>query len=366
MQVIIFIILFLYLVLILKYTIGWYKTQKAESASFTPKISIVIALRNEEHQIERLLKNLQSLIYPTDKIEFVLVNDHSTDNTFEVLQDHVIDNLVLINLREEKGKKQAISKAISVGSGEIFITTDADCSFSPDWARTIVSYFSDDNIKLVSGPVTYKKQENIFQQLQALEFASLIASGAGAIGSGNPIFCNGANMAFRKQVFLGANNFSSNSSVSGDDVFLLHNVKQQFQNAIVFAKDEHAVVTTKGIQSIKGFINQRKRWTAKSSDYKDSATIYTSFLVLLVNLCLIYLFINCIADISKLQIFGLFYISKFVVDMLLLYPALKFFNRTDLVKWVFPFELFYSFFIVLIVILSFTQSFVWKGRTHKK
>jgi hypothetical protein len=66
------------------------------------------------------------------------------------------------------------------------------------------------------------------------------------------------------------------------------------------------------------------------------------------------------------QLFALFYLAKFIVDLFLLYPTLKFLKRTDLIKWILPFELFYSFYIVLIVILSFTNTFEWKGRIHKK
>ncbi|MEE2700261.1 MAG: glycosyltransferase [Bacteroidota bacterium] len=366
MQIIILIILLLYVLLILQYTFGWYKIKKTDYDRFTPKVSVVISLRNEAEQVETLLRNLRTQLYPTEKIEFILVNDHSTDNTFELLQENTIDNLVIINLQEVWGKKQAISKAISVARGDIILTTDADCSFGPNWAQIIVSYFADEKIELVSGPVTYLQQDSVFHNLQVLEFTSLIASGAGAIASGNPIFCNGANMAFRKKVFLDLNDFANNTTASGDDVFLLHSVKRKYPHATTFAKDEEAVVRTSGTQSIKEFISQRKRWTAKSSAYKDIATIYVSFIVLLTNLTLLYLFAVSFINISTLQIFGLFYLTKFVVDVLLLYPVLKFFNRNDLVKWVFPFELLYSFYIVLIVILSFTKSFSWKGRIHKK
>jgi hypothetical protein len=62
----------------------------------------------------------------------------------------------------------------------------------------------------------------------------------------------------------------------------------------------------------------------------------------------------------------MFYALKFAVDFLLLLPVLSFFKRKDLLKWIFPFELFYAFYIVLIVVLSFTKSFEWKGRIHKK
>ena len=334
---------------------------------FTPKVSIVIAMRNEENEVERLLQNLQSQIYPTDKLELILVNDHSTDNTLNILNSSELDNLQVINMPNgEFGKKNAIKKAVELASGDIILASDADCSFNPKWGQTMANYFADENIKMVSGPVAYHKQKGIFLSLQALEFSSLIGSGAGAIGVNNAIFCNGANMAYRKEVFLEVNDFSNDTAVSGDDVFLLHSVKAKYSNAIAFAKQENAIVTTDAVQTLNGFINQRKRWTAKSSGYKDFASIYASFLVLFTNLALVFLFVMNFVSIQYFELFLLFYALKFLVDLLLLTPVLKFFKRTDLIKWILPFEIFYSFYIVLIVILSFTKKFEWKGRTHSK
>jgi cellulose synthase/poly-beta-1,6-N-acetylglucosamine synthase-like glycosyltransferase len=266
----------------------------------------------------------------------------------------------------EFGKKNAIKKAIELASGDIILASDADCSFNPKWVQTMANYFADENIKLVSGPVAYHKQKGMFLSLQALEFSSLIGSGAGAIGVNNSIFCNGANMAYRKEVFLELNDFSNDTAASGDDVFLLHSVKAKYSNAIAFAKQENAIATTDAVQTLNGFINQRKRWTAKSSGYKDFASIYASFLVLFTNLALVFLFAMHFVSIQYFELFLLFYALKFLVDLLLLTPVLKFFKRTDLIKWILPFEIFYSFYIVLIVILSFTKKFEWKGRTHSK
>jgi len=367
MQIGILIILFLYALLIIRYTLGWYKVKTITNKDFTPKVSIVIAMRNEENEVERLLQNLQSQIYPTDKLELILVNDHSTDNTLNILNSSQLDNLQVINMpKGEFGKKNAIKKAIELASGDIILASDADCSFNPKWVQTMANYFADENIKLVSGPVAYHKQKGMFLSLQALEFSSLIGSGAGAIGVNNAIFCNGANMAYRKEVFLEVNEFSIDTAVSGDDVFLLHSVKAKYSNAIAFAKQENAIVTTDAVQTLNGFINQRKRWTAKSSGYKDFASIYASFLVLFTNLALVFLFTMHFVSIQYFELFLLFYALKFLVDLLLLTPVLKFFKRTDLIKWILPFEIFYSFYIVLIVILSFTKKFEWKGRTHSK
>jgi cellulose synthase/poly-beta-1,6-N-acetylglucosamine synthase-like glycosyltransferase len=360
-------IILLYGLQISKYRIGWDKINPKIKKEFTPKVSIVIAMRNEESEIKRLISVLKKQIYPTDFLEIILVNDHSTDATLALLKQAEMDNLQIINMPDgEFGKKNAISKAVQVAKGEIILASDADCSFTPNWVRTMVAYFANEQIQLVSGPVGFHKQKGIFQSLQALEFASLIGSGAGAIGMGNAIFCNGANMAYRKAVFLEVNDFESDKAVSGDDVFLLHSVKSKYPKAIAFAKNENAIVTTEGVQTIKGFINQRKRWTAKSSGYKDWASIYTSLLVLFTNVIGVILLGLSLFDFTYLNYFLYYFALKFLADLYLLLPVLSFFNRKDLAKWILPFEFFYSCYIVLIVILSFTNTFEWKGRTHKK
>ena len=367
MQIFSLIILLFYIILIFKYRFGWNKIKRIRTADFTPKVSIIIAIRNEENEIEQLFRSLQSQIYPTDKLEFILVNDHSTDSTLRLLKKSELDNLHIIDLPDgESGKKNSIKKAVEFANGEIILVSDADCSFNPYWTQTMVNYFKDEKVNLVSGPVTFYKQKGVFQSLQALEFTSLIASGAGAIGRGNAIFCNGANMAYRKDIFLDANNFESDGIASGDDVFLLHSVKSKYPNSIAFAKDENSIVTTDSVQTISDLINQRKRWTAKSSGYKDFASVYTSYLVLFVNLAMVFLFAMCFSSKENLQFFILFYFAKFIADLALLYPVLSFFKRKDLIKLILPFELFYSFYIVLIVVLSFTNKFEWKGRTHNK
>ena len=199
-------IVFLYALQISKYRIGWDRIKSKCQQVFTPKVSVVIAMRNEEKHVTRLLSAFKNQIYPADSLEFILVNDHSTDATLDLLEKAKQSNLQIVNMPVGQfGKKNAIAKAVQIAKGEIILLSDADCSFTSNWVRTMVSYFSNANVMLVSGPVNFHKQNSIFQSLQALEFTSLIGSGAGAIGMGNAIFCNGANMAYRKSVFLELN-----------------------------------------------------------------------------------------------------------------------------------------------------------------
>jgi len=360
-------ILFLYVLQISRYSFGWIKTKNISQEIFSPKVSIVIAIRNEEKQIPKLLKSLESQGYSNNKLEVILVNDHSTDNTLLLLESSDLDFLQILNLPEGKfGKKDAITMAVSIACGDIILVSDADCSFTPNWVQIMVRYFANNDVKLVSGPVAFNRKIGVFQSLQALEFSSLIVSGAGAIGINNAIFCNGANMAYRKEVFLELNNFHNSSTVSGDDVFLLHSVKAKYPNSIVFANDEGAIVKTESTQNFSEFINQRKRWTAKSSYYIDKASIYVSYLVLLTNLTFVFLFSMLFFNNFFFQFFMFFYLIKFIIDLLLLYPILMFLNQKYLLKWIFIFEFFYSFYIILIVLFSFTTKFEWKGRIHKR
>ena len=364
---ILYFFLVLYIFLILRYYIGWHKLITQNNASSTPSVSIVIALRNEESLIPRLMDSISSLKYPIEKLEVILVNDHSTDETLTLLEKNVQNNIKILNMPKGKfGKKNAINMAVSIATGDIVLSSDADCIFNPYWVRDMCSYFINENVNLVSGPVTFKKQRGFFQSFQALEFISLIGSGAGAIGINNAIFCNGANMAFRRKVFSELNSFKNNRIVSGDDVFLLHSIKSKYPNSIMFANTTNAIVTTDSVQSFGGFINQRKRWVSKSSSYKDWSSIYVSYLVLFTNLSFFLLIVMLFFDIVFFKFFIFFYLGKLLIDLVFLKPVLTFFNRGDLFKWIFPFEFFYSFYIIFIVILSFTKNFIWKERIHKK
>lgn len=367
MNYIIFTILFLYFIHIIKYFIGWQKNKKKNNYTYSPNVTVVIAMRNEENEVGSLLNSLKSQNYPIDNLEFIIVNDHSSDATLALLKESDLKNLKIINMPDGVfGKKNAISLAVSISRGDIILSSDADCRFNTYWIDTMTSYFKDNNVKLVSGPVVLQKKHGFFQALQSLEFISLIASGAGAIGINSAIFCNGANMAYTRDVFLEINNYDNDNAVSGDDVFLLHRVKFKYPKSIVFAKDQSAIVSTKSLDSIDSFISQRVRWTSKSSEYKDFSSIYTSFLVLLTNFSFIFLFLMIFLNNFEIKYFLFFYFIKCSVDIFFLYPAIAFLKRKNLIKWIFIFELFYAFYVIWIVVFSLNRNFEWKGRIHEK
>jgi cellulose synthase/poly-beta-1,6-N-acetylglucosamine synthase-like glycosyltransferase len=380
-------ILYIFLILLLSwyfkvfflYRYSWKSIRPSKNINKTDFISVIVACRNEENNILNIIEDVKNQNFNKQRFEMIVVNDHSEDSTLLILEKAAKswENLKIICMNDgEQGKKNAIKKGISCANGSVILCTDADCRAGKNWIKTIANYFTDKSVTLLSAPVEFHNEKGIFQKIQALEFLSLIGSGAAAINTGKGIFCNGANLAYRKSVFLEANSYDSNSTVSGDDVFLMHHVKVKYPSGIRFAKDREAIVKTDTQPNLKSFVNQRKRWTAKSSSYTDWDTISVSILVLLINVSIVLLsFLTILSELithdsqllmssNWMLLIVLFF--KYISDYNFLIPVLKFFRRRDLAIWILPFEVIYSFYIVSIVIYSFSSNFEWKGRKFRK
>src|SRR5699024_8221604 len=184
----------------------------------------------------------------------------------------------LIQLNESQAfnsyKKFAISKAIEKSTGEIIVTTDADCRMGEHWLQTILSSFDDNQWYMLSSPVQYSEEKTFFERLQTLEFLYLIGLGAAGIGNKKPTTCNGANLAYRKDVFYEMEGFKGiDELASGDDELLLHKVAVQNADKIYFCKSMDAAVYTDAKPTLSSFLNQRRRWASKSTKYKDKKVV---------------------------------------------------------------------------------------------
>jgi cellulose synthase/poly-beta-1,6-N-acetylglucosamine synthase-like glycosyltransferase len=124
--------------------------------------------------------------------------------------------------------------------------------------------------------------------MQRLEFAGLVITGAGLIGSGNPIICNAANIAYRKKVFDEVGGFTYQMSLSsGDDELLMQKIQRDTDYKIKFALDKDAIVSTEANPTVKDFYHQRKRWASKGLFYGDHLLLLKLVLIFLFYLSLI-------------------------------------------------------------------------------
>ena len=364
-----------YFVIILIYTIGWLrlKTFQPEKDNLDTTVSIIVPARNEEKNIGILLKNLTQQNYPKENFEVIVIDDNSTDNTVEIITEfikqHPECNIKTIHLSEENPaaayKKKAITKAIEASTGELIITTDADCSVNNNWLRSFVSFFVAEKAQMIVGPVCFHNESSIFEKMQSFEFLSLIAITAGAIRINRPIMCNGANLAYEKNAFNTVGGFGNDNFSSGDDVFLLLKIKQQFGNRSVrFLKNIDAIVYTEPKKSIKEFIHQRVRWASKNKGY-DAKILLVSFTVYMINLLVVTGLLMTIMYPAIIKIVLISIFIKMLIDLPILFGITKFVNRREIMYYALPMIILYPIYIIITGALGIIGNYQWKDRRIK-
>lgn len=358
-----------YLVLIGIFTFGWYRKpgREADPGAGSGKISVVVAARNEESNMVGLLNDLIRQDYPGGLLEIIIVDDHSTDRTASITRDFIRDHpssgiIYIINDNEEKrGKKASIELGISHAAGEVIVTTDADCRMREGWIRALAGRFNKEHVQMVFGPVTIRKQDNFTGLFQAMEFDGLVASGGGAALAGYPFLCNGANLAYRKEVFHTTGGFSDNMRfISGDDVFLLHKIKKLYgAKAIVFCKDKKSIVDTAPVSGAGAFLRQRIRWASKSKGYRDSLSIITAITIFSFSLTVLLSFLAGFTDPMYFSISGGLFLLKIFADLPLLAGITKFTGKPFPFMWYPVFQLIYPLYIIIAGILSLSNRNKW-------
>lgn len=329
---------------------------------YLPHVSVIVPFRNEESTLELLLISLTHLVYPKDKVEFILVNDHSTDNSVKIIQLFMEENknlnIQLIQATQE-GKKNALLEGKNIVTSDIILQTDADCQVPKLWIKRMVQPFINPEVKMVAGPVNIAFVDSLFKQMQQIEFASLIASSIGLSRINMHLMCNGANLAYRKSVM--EQHMLNTELPSGDDVFLMQNLAAQDINAIVYLSGKAVAVETKPQATVSAFIQQRTRWASKSKNYPSTEAKLLALFIGLIN-------------ITQLMVFVLLLPYNLIFSLLWL--MLKFIAEYSLIKSYYimhmklkikpiPFIIVFlinPIYVLFVALKSQFGSYLWKER----
>ncbi len=364
MAILSIIISLFYIVLIGSFVVGWIKIPCFRDKKYNISFSIVIPVRNEKENIKPLIESLYYQNYPNHNYEIIVVDDHSEDNTIEIAvhKSKEIKNLSTITLNiSQEGKKIAIREAIKKARFNTIITLDADVQLQPDWLSSISAYYNKYNPLMLIAPVVIQGEKTFFDCIQSLEFLSLIASGAGAAGIKRPVLCNGANLIFDKKVFQ--QSLQKEEIASGDDIFLMLAIKNISRKKIHFIKSKESCVFVKPV-SLRQFIQQRKRWTSKSSQYRDTDIIITAVTVLLINLFIIFSLAAFLFGLNTAMPLLVMLCAKTLADLPLLILSAGFFSKLKLL-WFFPVsQMIYPFYVLYFAFAGLKGRFTWKERFY--
>ena len=366
-----------YLLLIGSFILGFDRVKDFELSDLTPKtrFSIIITFRNEEKNLPALLQSISTLNYPKDYFEIIFVDDESDDNSAHLLDTLLIqkgispNNIKIIkNIRTSNSpKKDAITLAISQATFDWIVTTDADSILPKYWLDSFDEFIQKQQPDMIVAPITYANVKGFLQNFQLLDVLSLQGATIGGFGINMPFLCNGANLAYMKQLFVEVNGFQGNSDIaSGDDVFLLEKATRHKTIKVNYLKCKQAIVYTSALSSRKDLIEQRVRWAAKSRSLKNAFGKLAGFIILAQNSLLICcVFLIAIGILNTKEVLYVF-IIKFSIDLLLIYKAAHFFDqRSDLKHYVLA-SLCYPFFSVYVVCIAMFRGYRWKDRSYRQ
>ena len=359
----------LFLCVIIYIIIGWnaVKRPKIKLSGFTTKVTVLIAARNEEERIHLTIEDLLAQDYPKHLTEIIIVDDHSTDRTSEIINSYANWGVKLLQLKEDKPlnsyKKKALAEAIKLSAGELMVATDADCRMGSKWLATVVGYYEMHNPVMISSPVSYFEEKSLFERMQSLEFYSLIGTGGAFIGNGRASTCNGANLAYRKDIFYEVGGFKGiDDLASGDDELLLQKVAARFPGKIGFLKLYDAVVFTHAKHNLKEFFQQRRRWASKSVKYKDKKVVGLLVGIWLFNVSLLINALLGFYDVRFLKVFALQFLLKYLFELAFLLPISLFFKRPKLIALLIIIIPVHVLYLIYIGFIGNTRAYTWKGR----
>ncbi|HRG02064.1 MAG TPA: glycosyltransferase [Bacteroidia bacterium] len=330
-------------------------------------VSIVISARNEEDSIESCIYEIAKQNYPKSNFELIIIDDCSNDKTYILAEDTLKKsglNYQVIKQDIHQGKKQSVARGIEIAKGNVIITSDADIiNRHSNWLKSISGYFANNPINMLIMPIDYCNQKGIISKFQIVENIALTGVTAGYTGIGKPFMCNGANLAFKKNIYEKVNGYESHLHLSsGEDIFLLESFKTVDANKIFYGLSRELIVKTKTENSLGTFLNQRTRWASKTKNNSNFINSFFAFTVVLSNLIFLALLVAILKKSIILPYLSIFGLAKFVFDFLLLFLASDFLGRLKYIWLIIPFECVYWIYALIIGLASFIYRPSWKGK----
>jgi len=171
-----------------------------------PSVTVVIPAYNEGPMVERSIASVVYGDYPRDRLEVVVVDDGSRDDTFfhiERLRREYPSVVRVIRFAGNCGKRAGLAAGFRAARGEIVVTIDSDSEIEPATLRAMVAPFRDPRVGAVAGKVTVLNRANLIGAMLDVQYTLAFDFGRAAQSSIRTVACcPGALSAFRRDVIL--------------------------------------------------------------------------------------------------------------------------------------------------------------------
>lgn len=256
--------------------LGFSRAHKHREASpgTIPSVAIIIAVKNEAHNIMALVDSLAAQTHRP--AEIVIVDDGSSDDTLVLLNAEVEAVRISAALQtspDARGKKHALSIGIASTTSELLVFTDADCRPDPDWIDAIIRSVPPDELDYCIVGYSPFEGNGLIGAVSGYETFLTGVLTAASVGLNHPYMAVGRNIAYTRSAFGAVDGFTRiMHSLSGDDDLLV----QEFRRdgiRVVHAFDEGSIVKTSAPESWKEWISQKLRHTSAGKFYSTSTSL---------------------------------------------------------------------------------------------
>ncbi len=173
-----------------------------------PYLSVIIPAYNEEGFILEAIDSIFAADYPQEKLEVIVIDDGSTDGTFEKLSLAKIKygaRIHIIRFQENLGKRKALYTGVKVSRGEVIVTIDSDSRIEQSALKNIVvPFIKEPKIGAVAGRVAvFNEKESLVTRMLAVKYSFSFDFGrAYQSAYGGVLVCPGALTAYRREALL--------------------------------------------------------------------------------------------------------------------------------------------------------------------
>ncbi|MFB1012773.1 MAG: glycosyltransferase [Bacteroidia bacterium] len=237
--------------------------KKLEKRKDFPMVSILLAARNEEQLILRNLTAINALNYPKDKLEILIGNDESTDNTAQLVTDFIKDKPYFKLFHIDKtvgkgrGKANVLGQLAHKASGEFYFITDVDVKLPRNWILALLQEFTE-GVGLVSG-TTKCERGSLFATLQSIDWLHFMGYIKAFANAGVGCTSVGNNMAVRAEAYWQTGGYEEIDFSITEDYKLFKEVTARgWQWRTIMGEDSLGLAWY--IPSIKEMLHQRRRW----------------------------------------------------------------------------------------------------------
>lgn len=326
-----------------------------------PKVSVIVCARNEERNIDRCVESLSKLVYPSESLELIVVDDSSDDSTSDKLAVWAarLPHLRIVDLhgqeRIAQGKVGALIRGIDAATGTIICVTDADCVVHPNWVSAYVNCY-DEQTAMVSG-LTILDSMAPFASAQSCEMLQLLSISMSGINHGVPVSIIGNNLSFRKSAYEEIGGYRNIPFSVTEDIALFQAMWRS-KWKVTFKANHELLVKSQPVDSFRTWWRQKQRWVIGGK-----AIGGPGWIILLLGYVGVLVFL--LAFFLPLPQLLMVLAAKCAADLFILLPVTVSIRKPQLLCFFPIYELYLTFYLLCVPIMYFQKNVIWKGRDYQ-